>query len=172
MDETRYFDSVGSSYGGAPVAGIGWGYSSRSYWAGRVKVGDLASVTSLKTDPQGDGTFTDTWTLNTDFTLEPYNAVLDGRPYRYITRHPRGHFFLPPGYPRSIQVVGKFGWAVTPPQVIDATTILASRLFRRKREAPFGVVTVGIDVGAVARIARLDPDVMMLLSPFMEAPFA
>jgi hypothetical protein len=150
----------------------GWGYGGRAYYAGRVKVGDLVSVTTFQTDPAGNGTFTDTWTANTDYTLEPYNAVLDGKPYRYITRHPRGSFFFPAGYPRSIKVVGKFGWASTPAQVIDATTILASRLIRRKREAPFGVVTVGIDVGAVARIARVDPDVMMLLGPFMEAPFA
>jgi hypothetical protein len=54
-----------------------------------------------------------------------------------------------------------------PAQVKEATSILAARLIRRMREAPFGVVVVGgIDVGAAARIARVDPDVRFLLEPF------
>jgi hypothetical protein len=40
------------------------------------------------------------------------------------------------------------------------------------REAPFGVVSVGVDVGAVARISNVDPDVRTLLQPYMDAPFA
>jgi hypothetical protein len=31
------------------------------------------------------------------------------------------------------------------------------------REAPFGIVTVGIDQGAAMRIARTDPDVYALI---------
>jgi hypothetical protein len=38
---------------------------------------------------------------------------------------------------------------------------------RRAREAPFGVLALGIEGGEIARIARTDPDVMMLISPFI-----
>jgi hypothetical protein len=149
IDETRYFDATGD----------------------RVRVGALQAVTSLAGDPNGDGSFLDTW-ATTDYTLYPINATLDAIPYQWIYRNPRGHFYFPQGYPGAVRIVGRFGWAAPPAEVTDATTILASRLLRRKREAPFGVVTVGIDVGAVARIASVDPDVRTLLQPYMDAPFA
>ncbi len=169
-DETRYFTVYGNTYAGVPSYPGYPGYGA-ALAGGRIKVGDLISVTSLSTDPSGNGTYTESWAA-TDYTLEPFNNGLDGKPYRYITRHPLGSFYFPIGYPKAIRVVGRFGWSTPPAQVVDATTILASRLLKRKREAPFGVVTVGIDTGAIARISSVDPDVKFLLQPFMEAPFA
>jgi hypothetical protein len=32
-------------------------------------------------------------------------------------------------------------------------------------------VAIGLDVGAVSRIARIDPDVASLLGPFVRGPF-
>ena len=50
----------------------------------------------------------------------------------------------------------------------EATLIIASRLLRRVREAPFGVISFGLE-GAM-RIARTDPDVTALLAEFDRAP--
>jgi hypothetical protein len=67
-----------------PAGGYGgyggtWPYGgSRSYWSDRLKVGDIISITTLQTDPNGNGTFTDTWTANTDYTLEPFNNASTG----------------------------------------------------------------------------------------------
>lgn len=132
-----------------------------------VAIDDLIALTSLKTDTDGDGTFENTWTLNTDFVLEPLNAAADSRPWTSVSRHPRGNYReLPVDLPRSVQVSGQFGWSAVPEAVKEATMILASKLLRRVREAPFGVVTVGIDEPSAMRIARTDPDVRFLLADF------
>jgi hypothetical protein len=66
--------------------------------------------------------------------------------------------------PRGVELTGRFGWPTVPAEVVEATTILASKLLRRAREAPFGIVSAGIEVGVAMRIARSDPDVGLLLS--------
>lgn len=130
-------------------------------------VDDLVTLTTLKTDPTGDGTYDTTWTVNTDFKLEPLNAAADGWPYETIRLHPNSTRSWPCGYPGAVQVTGRFGWPAVPEPVRDATTMLASRLVKRKREAPFGIVTVGIETGSAVRIARTDPDVMQLLADYV-----
>lgn len=49
--------------------------------------------------------------------------------------------------------------------VAEATLLLATRLQRRK-DSPEGVAGVGVD-GAALHIARTDPDVVMLLKPYI-----
>lgn len=133
---------------------------------GCLNVDDLVELTSLKTDPGGDGTFDETWSLDTDFVLLPLNAATDGRPWMRIEAHPNGSYRMPVGFPRSVKITGKFGWTAVPDEIKLATTVLASKLMRRAREAPFGVVAFGLDSGAAMRIARSDPDVMGLISSF------
>lgn len=137
---------------------------------GTVYVDDLITLTALATDDYGYGAYTTTWTLNTDFTLAPDNAVADGEPWRTIETHPLGAHTFPNSYPRGVKVTGKFGWTAPPSQVVAATTILAARLMRRSREAPFGIVTVGIDTGTAMRIGQTDPEVPFLLAPYMRGP--
>jgi hypothetical protein len=50
--------------------------------------------------------------------------------------------------------------------VQEATGLLATKLLRRVREAPFGIVALGIDPAAAMRIAKVDPDVAFLLGPY------
>ena len=64
-------------------------------------------------------------------------------------------------------MTGVFGWSEVPAPVKQATTIMATRLLRRAREAPFGVVGLGLD-NAPVRIAKIDPDVAFLLNPFVK----
>jgi hypothetical protein len=128
-----------------------------------VRVDDLVTLTTLATDPGGDGTYEETWTVNIDHVLEPYNAPADARPWELISRHPNGNYLFPVGVPRGVKVTGKFGWAAVPPAIVQATTILASQLVRRAREAPFGIVSIGFD-GAAVRIARSDPNIMFLVN--------
>lgn len=134
---------------------------------GCLRIDDLVELTELATDPAGDGSFENVWTLNTDVILEPLNAPADGRPWTELRAHPLGAYRFPCGYPRSVRVTGKFGWAAVPDQVKEATLILASKLMRRAREAPFGVVAVGLEQGGAMRIARADPDVMFLIGSFI-----
>lgn len=140
---------------------------TRTYLAindGYAVIDDLAVFTQLE-QPVGQ-----TWTLGTDFFLEPQNAPADGRPYTAIRTIARP-FLFPlsrmtagwAGFDGRLKVTGQFGWPSVPAEISEATTILATRLFRRAREAPFGVVT-GID--QVIRLSRLDPDVSALITPY------
>jgi hypothetical protein len=65
-----------------------------------------------------------------------------------------------------VKLTGQFGWTILPEAVKAATSILAAKLLRRVREAPFGIVTAGIDQGVAMRIARTDPDVYSLIAPY------
>lgn len=126
---------------------------------------DVVDVTTFKVDYDGDGTFEQIWALNTDYVLEPLNADKDDRPFVWAVRHPRGRYRFPTSYPRTVEVTGIFGWPEIPPPITSATSILAVQLVRRMREAPFGVVALGLD-GAAVRIARSDPHIGLLVGPF------
>lgn len=130
-----------------------------------VVVDDVETITSLQVDQDGDGTFEETWTANTEYLAEPLNAATDGWPFTRLETHPAGGKSFP-GYPRSVKVTGRFGWPEVPAEIIQATSILAHILSRRERDAPFGIQTGGID-GAAVRIARTDPQVGMLTAPFV-----
>jgi len=133
-------------------------------------IDDLVVLTSLKTDPAGDGTFEQTWTVNTDFVLAPLNAAADGRPWNTVRPRSASRFYLP-CVERSVEITGQFGWSAVPAEVKSATVILATKLMRRAREAPFGVVSIGLD-GAAIHIARTDPDILFLLGEYMRNPIA
>lgn len=132
-----------------------------------LQIDDLVTFTALATDSGGNNTFLDSWTLHTDFELEPLNAAADGWPYTKIVIRPNGSFTLPMPYSRSVRLTGQFGWPAVPTSIEQATTIVASKLMKRAREAPFGVLAIGLN-GEAVRLARLDPDVMMLVGPYMK----
>jgi hypothetical protein len=125
-----------------------------------LEIDDLIDLTSVTNDADGDGTFEETWVLNTDFTLEPLNAAADARPWETIRLHPNSSFRFS-RYPRSLKVTGQFGWPAVPAEVKTATTIIATRLLLRARQAPFGVVSAGMEGDAI-RIARFDSDLDFL----------
>jgi hypothetical protein len=92
-----------------------------------VHVPDLLSITTLKTDLDGDGTFETTWTTG-DYRLEPRNAQVDRLPYREIeTKRYSGTQFFPLD-DDGVQVVGKWGYwesleapGVTLAEALDAS---------------------------------------------------
>jgi hypothetical protein len=133
--------------------------------AGRVDIDDLVTLTELATDTQGDQSFGQAWTVNTDLFLEPLNAAADGLPFTRLCLNPaRTSLYFPVQYGRSVRVTGKFGWPAVPDGVVQATQIIAGRLLKRVRESPLGVAGFGME-GYAVRIAQQDPDVAMLLGP-------
>jgi hypothetical protein len=137
-----------------------------------LEIDDLVDLATLKTDPAGDGTFEHTWTVNTDFILTPLNAEADERPWSTIRPRSASPFYLPCGVERSVEITGQFGWSTVPAEVKEATIILASKLMRRAREAPFGVIAIGLEAGGAMHIARTDPDIMFLVGEYMRSPIA
>lgn len=121
-----------------------------------VEIDDIVDVTSIVSDRDGDGTFEETWVENTDFVLEPLNAAEDGKPWETIRIHPNGSYSFS-SYPRSLKVTGQFGWPAVPAEVKQATTMIATRLLKLAREAPFGVVALGFE-GEAVRVARFGAD--------------
>lgn len=127
---------------------------------------DIITLTTLAVDTAGGTTFGTTLTANTDYVLEPLNAAAEtpAQPYTQIRLHPTGIGYWPQ-YPRSVKVTGKFGWSAAPQEIVRATTILATKLFKRQ-DSPFGIFTAGVDEVTAMRIAGSDPDVQNLLAPY------
>jgi hypothetical protein len=136
--------------------------------SGFIYVDDLVSVTTLKTDDNGDGTFETTWTTS-DYFLYPYNAAIYGNPYTQIRRHPQGDYYFP-RFGRYVQIVGTFGYGRVPAAVRQACIIIAAKLFKR-REAIFGVAGSAEMGQILVELPRVDPDVIKLLAPFRTGAF-
>ena len=124
---------------------------------------DIVSITTLTTDDDGDRVYETTWTTN-DYDLLPFNAALDSKPYTEIEITPNGTYSFPTTR-KGVKTVGKFGYATTPPSIASTCVLAAQRLFKR-RDVPFGVLSVG-SLGQIAHILERDPDVMLALSLFM-----
>jgi hypothetical protein len=150
--------------------------SARVYYpdnCDRVTVDDFYDTASLvvKTDSGNDGTFETTWTLNTDYILDPLNGVVDGEsgwPYRQILAI--GSLSFPVAYwvrqRPPVQVTAKWGWAAIPAPVKEACLILATANFSRK-DVKFDVA--GFD-GIGAMRAGDDRAVAKKLNPYRRNP--
>lgn len=138
-------------------------------WRGQscLPIDDAVTVGTVTVDYDRDGVYETPWAQGTSFLLQPYNAALQGKPYEELQLLPLAGWYRPTWYPALVKVTGQFGWPAVPAQVKEATSILATRLLRRSREAPFGVVGLGLDNVAV-RISRTDPDLAFLLDPFVK----
>lgn len=125
---------------------------------------DIISITTLKTDDNGDGTYETTWSTS-DYALQPVNAGLNGRPYLWINTTSSGSCAFPHGV-NGVQIAGKFGYSVVCPAVIRQVCLIQSlRIFKRK-DTPFGVMGSG-DMGQAVIINDLDPDVRTMLNPYV-----
>lgn len=132
-----------------------------------VTIDDLVpgSLTTLKTDAAGDGTFETTWSA-TDYQLLPVNRPA-GEPFTSLesvggmpfpTRQGQS------GRTNRIEITGVWGWASVPDAIRQACLIQSQRVLKR-RYSPEG--TVGFaDLGVIRLQARLDPDVEQLLNPY------
>lgn len=123
----------------------------------------ITTVTSIKTDDDGDRTYDDTWATG-DYDLMPWNASNFSRPYDYIEVNPDGDYTFTV-YPKSVQIIGDFGWSSIPAAIKQACLILSARFLKRE-SAPLGVAgTAG--AGELRQIMEEDPDVARLLQPYV-----
>lgn len=129
---------------------------------GWFQVDDLVSITSMEVDSSQDGSFSTVWTEDVDFHLEPYNAPLQNQPFTDIRLIPSSGKKFPDCY-RNVRITGQFGWLLPPPEVRQYAKIFAAKLLLRSRQAPFGVLSYGMDQPIAVRIARHDPDFERML---------
>lgn len=98
-------------------------------------VDDFGSTTglALALDTGGDGTYETTLTFNTDYVVEPFNAVPMGKPYTQITLV--GGQLLPwllPNLRPSVQLTAKWGFPTVPDDISQACLILTADMYKRK----------------------------------------
>jgi hypothetical protein len=123
---------------------------------------NASTAVIVAVDVAGDGSYGSTWVQGTDYYLEPKNADLTGRPYNRVTiRRQSGRVW--PRWQYGVQVTASFGWATAPAQVTEACSILAGRYLQRARDTPYGIVSIGTDALAAARLGKIDPDVAFML---------
>jgi len=128
--------------------------------------GLVAEPTEVAIDRDGDHDWNDVYVLGDAFDVEPKHAVVaNGAPYTRLVILLDNDGW-PVGVPDGVRVTGRFGYPTTPPEIIEATLIQASRIFKRVREAPFGIAGVTFDGGGVRLLSRLDADVEMLVRPY------
>lgn len=155
-------------------------YTGRTFWTSTpivrryrprdpqvVLVHDIATTAGLivKTDSAGDGSYATTWTLDTDYILEPLDAdQVDPTAHAWWQITAVGDKAFPVGARRpGLQVTAAPGWSAIPAGVNSAAILKATSL-RNRINAPFGVANFG-EYGAI-RITRKDVDVIDLLNPF------
>lgn len=101
---------------------------------------DLVSVTTLKTDGGGDGTFETTWTAG-QYQLLPLNPTAGPERKPYTAIKALGQTFpvqCGTGVRTdSVQITGVFGWPAVPASVKTAARIIAAEYYRYK-DAPLG----------------------------------
>ncbi len=131
---------------------------------------DLVSVSIFATDDKGDNTYSTTWAA-TEYQLMPFDAGTKPVPEPYTSVRAVGTRVFPIFFSilqrlDPVKITGVFGWPTVPPDVQQATMILASEIFKLK-DAPFGVAGFG-DFGVV-RI-KTNPMVAYLLDPYRRRP--
>ena len=142
-DETRYYNAV----------------------TNRVAIiDDCSTCTSVALDNTGNRASYTTLTLSTDYDLLPDNAALDSIPWNAIQLAPYSTYRFNM-YPKTIKVVGKFGWSAIPDVVREACLLWSARIYARK-DVRFGEAG-SPSVGVIAFIPEMDADVKALLAPPM-----
>ena len=140
-----------------------------------VETDDIISVTTIKSDTGGNGTFDVTWAA-TDYQLEPLNGLAGGISTPSTRIRAIGDYLWPVYEPRnvnsnqaSVQVTVVFGFASIPSAIKQATILASLRAYKRY-ESPTGVL--GFSDMGVVRVGRLDPDVERLVAPYRKIRFA
>lgn len=122
-----------------------------------VEIDDLMSTTGLAVvDDEGTELAALATVGDGGYRLEPVNAPQKGRPWTQFVTTTSADWW---------DVTAPWGWTAAPAPIGQATLIQSSRLFKR-RDAPFGVAG-SPDLGSELRLlAKVDPDVEVVVAPY------
>lgn len=118
-----------------------------------VRIDDLMTVAGLVVT---------SGTAITGYTLWPLNAVVEGKPFTEI-RLPSKPSSVDVG---GVSVLGTFGWSAIPATIKDATLLQMARFFKRS-DAPFGVAGSPDSGSEMRLLAKVDPDVAVMVSDYV-----
>lgn len=134
---------------------------NRNLWV--IEVDDLMTNVGLvvDVDTNDDGTYSDEVT---DSVLRPRNAAAQGRPWTEMTVAPSSAV-TPSECEGNVRVTARWGWSSIPVPVVQATLLQAGRLVAR-RDAPFGVAGSPELGNELRLLAKVDPDVEVIVRSF------
>lgn len=137
----------------------------------RVIIDDVGTTTGLilKTDPDANGVYQTTFTLNQDYIVEPTNAIAKGRPINYLTIVGGTALSLPVNYWPQVEVTARWGWPAVPDDIEQATYILSADLYKRK-DSIGGVLGLS-ELGAI-RMSPLGRDITAMVRAYRREFFA
>lgn len=122
-----------------------------------LRVKDLLSVTTLKTDEDGDRVYETTWSA-TDFDLMPFNDP----PYQWIEVTPNGqHVFT--RLAKGVEIAGSWGFVATTPDAINEACLLLTHRLYKRNDTVFGVLGAS-QLGQIRMEIPKDDDALALLA--------
>ncbi|HEY5880107.1 MAG TPA: hypothetical protein VIU11_14450 [Nakamurella sp.] len=148
--EDRYFTASRRGYD-TPV---------RGQWVALVD--DIATAVGLVVAADGGS---GAYTPVEGTTLLPRNAAAHGRPATAIL-FAGSSMPTPPASADAVKVTGTWGWPAIPTAIHEACLMQSSRLIAR-RDAPFGVAGSPETGTEIRLLARLDPDVELMVRPYI-----
>jgi hypothetical protein len=124
-------------------------------------IDDLADITGLTVafDTTGNGDYD---SASTAFRVGPTNNPSRGLPYERLIFDSG---IYPPAYEEGVEVTAKWGWAAIPNTIVNANLLQAAR-FLKRRDAAFGVAGSPELGNELRLLAKLDPDVAIMVSAF------
>lgn len=135
------------------------------------EVDDISTTSGLvvATDDDANGTYTTTWTLGTDYQLEPLNGRLNGQVWAYTRLGAIGAREFPwDGRRPLVQVTARWGWPAIPAPISQAAQIQAASLFK-SADAPLGIAGFG-DIGIMRLRQAMHPVAAALIAPYRRDP--
>lgn len=99
------------------------------------------------------------------YDLTPVNAAVKGRPWTQLVVNPDSTV-QPTGEAYEVTVTARWGWSAVPVTVKNATKLQASR-FLARRDSPYGVAGSPDQGSELRLLARVDPDVAVMLRPYV-----
>lgn len=134
-------------------------------WLDLLVIPDLATLTTLKTDTTGDGSFDTTWAA-ADYLLEPENAADISHPFTQIRvstlTGSAAHYF--PLTRRSVEIAGTWGWPAVPGPVYEVCVLETLRVLQQA-ESPSGVVA-SAELLRTLVVPAMHPTSKMMLAPY------
>jgi hypothetical protein len=105
------------------------------------RVDDCYDISAVALDLAGDGTYSTTLTVDTDYQTLPLNGVgangQTGWPASQLHAVGYSYDFCTFGRRPAIKLTAKWGWSAVPTDVVEATYLLAHRLYF-ERDVPSG----------------------------------
>jgi len=142
-----------------------------------VFVDDIGTTSNLVVaiDENGNGTYSKTLTLNTDYILDPLTSQSLNRPFTQLTMVSNTESWpIFPGLTSNglrpgVQVTARWGWPSVPDDLNMACLILTADLYKRK-DAPGGILGLG-DLGVV-RMSPIGRDVTTMVRAYKKEVIA